>query len=150
MKKNIELKDYLPLVRKPSRYTGGEINAVRKDRGTVEITIALAFPDTYEIGISHLGLQILYQILNGDHRIACERVYAPWVDMEALMREKGFPLTTLESAIPLNECDVIGFSLQYELAYTNVLAMLDLGGVPLRAAERREGDPLPELWGHHT
>jgi radical SAM family uncharacterized protein/radical SAM-linked protein len=140
--KSVELKDYLPLVRKPSRYTGGEINAVRKDRTTTRLTIALAFPDTYEIGISHLGLQILYQILNGDHRIACERVYAPWTDMEALMREKGFPLATLESATPLTECDVIGFSLQYELGYTNVLAMLDLGGVPLRAVERREADPL--------
>ncbi|MCP3677995.1 MAG: TIGR03960 family B12-binding radical SAM protein [Deltaproteobacteria bacterium] len=140
--KSVELKDYLPLVRKPSRYTGGEINAVRKDRTTTRLTIALAFPDTYEIGISHLGLQILYQILNGDSRIACERVYAPWVDMEALMREKGFPLTTLESATPLNECDVIGFSLQYELTYTNALAMLDLGGVPLRAADRSEVDPL--------
>ncbi|MFQ5585896.1 MAG: TIGR03960 family B12-binding radical SAM protein, partial [Thermodesulfobacteriota bacterium] len=136
------LKDYLPLVQRPARYIGGEINAVKKERTTVKLTFALAFPDTYEIGISHLGLQILYQILNMDPRIACERVYAPWIDMETLLREKGVPLSTLESGIPLSECDVIGFSLQYELAYTNVLAMLDLGGVPLRAAERGAEDPL--------
>lgn len=113
-----------------------------KDPSKVRLAIALAFPDTYEIGMSHLGLQILYQILNGVDDIACERVYAPWKDMEALMREKGAPLTTLESGRPLREFDIVGFSLQYELSYTNILQMLDLSGIPFYSRERGEGDPI--------
>ena len=136
------IKDYLPLVRRPSRYIGGEVNSVVKDLSTVELKFGLAFPDAYEVGMSHLGIQILYQILNARDEVACERVFAPWPDMEALLRDKGERLRTLESSIALGELDVLGFSLQYELSYTNVLNMLDLGGIPLKAAERLASDPF--------
>ncbi len=140
--KELDIKDYLPLVRKPSRYIGGEINSIIKDLSKVKLTFGLGFPDAYEVGMSHLGMQILYQILNGRDGIACERVYAPWKDMEALMRDKGASLATLESSIPLNKLDIMGFSLQYELSFTNILAMLDLGGIPLAAKERKQADPF--------
>jgi radical SAM superfamily enzyme YgiQ (UPF0313 family) len=140
--KEINITDYLPLVRKPSRYVGGEVNSVKKDLSKVKLTFGLAFPDTYEVGMSHLGLQILYQILNSREAFACERVFAPWADMEKLLREKDIPLATLESGIPLNELDVIGFSLQYELSYTNVLNMLELGRIPLFASERVNENPF--------
>lgn len=136
------VKDYLPLVRKPARYIGGEVNSVKKDLSRVSVRFALAFPDAYEVGMSHLGLQILYQILNSRDDIACERVFAPWTDMEALLRAKGLPLTTLESGVPLKDFDIVGFSLQYELSYTNVLNMLDLGGIPLFARDRTKEDPF--------
>jgi len=138
----IDIKQFLPLVRRPSRYIGGEINSIKKDLSAVGLRYALAFPDSYEVGMSHLGMQILYQILNSNEKIACERVFAPWADMEALLRSKGLPLTTLESSLPLSDFDIIGFSLQYELSYTNVLMMLELGGVPLRAADRGDADPF--------
>ncbi len=137
-----EIKKYLPLVRKPSRYIGGEVNSVKKDPARVKLRFGLGFPDAYEVGMSHLGIQILYQVLNAREDIAAERVFAPWADMEALLREKGAPLTTLESGIPLRELDIMGFSLQYELSYTNILNMLDLGGIPLMSADRGEGDPF--------
>jgi len=137
-----ELKRELGKVEKPARYTGGEVNSVRKDPAHVEVRFALAFPDVYEVGASHLGSHILYSILNGRDDTACERAYAPWPDMEALLRRKGWPLYTLESFTPLSEFDIVGFSLQYELTYTNVLAMLDLGGIPLRTSERAEGESL--------
>lgn len=136
------IKDLLPLVRRPSRYIGGEVNSIKKDLSKVRLTFGMGFPDAYEIGMSHLGIQILYQILNARHDIACERVYAPWTDMEALLRNKGLRLYTLESAIPLNELDIMGFSLQYELSYTNVVNMLDLGGIPLWSKDRKKGDPF--------
>ncbi|MBI5561834.1 MAG: TIGR03960 family B12-binding radical SAM protein [Deltaproteobacteria bacterium] len=136
------IKPFLPLVRRPSRYIGGEINSVRKDLSKVRLKFGLAFPDAYEIGMSHLGIQILYQTLNAREDIACERVFAPWTDMEALLREKGFRLATLESGIPLNVLGILGFSLQYELSFTNVLNMLDLGGIPLESDERAQGDPF--------
>lgn len=136
------LKDFLPLVRRPARYIGGEINSIKKDLSKVRLTFGLAFPDAYEVGMSHLGIQILYQTLNGREDIACERVFAPWTDMEAVLRGRGLKLATLESVIPLNELGIIGFSLQYELSYTNILNMLDLGGVPLEARERRVQDPF--------
>ena len=135
-------EDILLAVEKPSRYTGGEVNAVKKDRGACELSVALAFPDTYEVGMSHLGLQILYAILNQHPRILAERCYAPWPDMEGQMRRHGLALASLESQTPLNRFDIVGFSLQYELSYTNVLNMLDLGGIPLRAADRNDGHPL--------
>ncbi len=138
----INIKDYLPLVRRPSRYIGGEVNSVVKDLSTVALKFGLGFPDAYEVGMSHLGIQILYQTLNARDDIAAERVFAPWGDMEALLRDKGERLATLESAIALNELDILGFSLQYELSYTNVLNMLDLGSIPLKAAERKDSDPL--------
>ena len=137
-----ELFKLLPLVRKPSRYTGGEVNEVTKDHGSVKLLFALAFPDAYEIGMSHLGLQILYQTMNKMDEVACERVFAPWGDMERLLRERGGALATLESGTPLKDMDVVGFSLQYELLATNMLNMLDLGGVPLRSASRTDGDPI--------
>ena len=131
----------LPLVQKPGRYTGGEINSIVKT-GTKFLRFALAFPDLYEIGMSHLGLQILYAILNADPEIAAERVFSPWPDMEHQMRTAAMPLLSNETHTPLARFDVIGFSLQYELTYTNVLNMLDLSGIALRSADRDRGAPL--------
>jgi radical SAM family uncharacterized protein/radical SAM-linked protein len=132
----------LPTVEKPARYTGGEWNSIRKSPEDIHTRIALCFPDTYEIGMSHLGLKILYGLLNNYEGWAAERIYAPWPDMEARLRERGIPLLSLESYTPIREFDIVGFSLQYELTYTNVLTMLDLGGIPLRTAERALDDPL--------
>jgi radical SAM family uncharacterized protein/radical SAM-linked protein len=130
------LRDLLPLVEKPSRYLGNEVNAVYKDLGSVRLKIALAFPDLYDIGMSHLGIQILYHILNRDPNIAAERVFAPGLDLAGQMKQSGAQLCSLESATPLSRFDVIGFSLLYELNYSNVLMMLALAGVPFRAADR--------------
>ncbi|MFQ5465883.1 MAG: TIGR03960 family B12-binding radical SAM protein [Thermodesulfobacteriota bacterium] len=141
-KERMDIKAYLPLVRKPSRYIGGEVGSVVKDLSGVSLTFGLGFPDVYEVGMSHLGIQILYQILNAREDIACERVFAPWTDMERLLRDRGALLATLENGIPLADLDVMGISLQYELSFTNVLAMLDLGGIRLRAADRKAGDPF--------
>ena len=135
--------DFLHRVEKPSRYLGGEYHEVRKgDDAQVEARVCLAFPDAYEIGMSHLGTKILYGILNKDPRIACERAFSPWLDCEGEIRARGLRLVTLESASPLATFDVIGMSLQYELTYTNVLNILDLAGLPLRAASRGDGEPL--------
>jgi radical SAM family uncharacterized protein len=132
----------LPLVEKPGRYLGNERGAVRKDLGRVRLRFALAFPEVYEIAQSHLGLQILYDVLNRRHDVAAERVYAPWPDLEALLRRRGLPLVSLESHLPLADFHVVGMSLQYELTYTNLLTMLELGRIPLRTAARGPGDPL--------
>ena len=137
-----ELDSILPLVEKPARYVGGEWNAVHKTSAEIDTRIALCFPDTYEIGMSHLGLKILYSLLNKNERWAAERVYAPWPDMEARLRERGIPLLSLESYTPLHDFDVVGFSLQYEMTYTNVLTMLDLGGIPIHTRERGLDAPL--------
>ncbi len=133
---------FLHQVEKPSRYLGGEYQEARKDPATVDARVCLAFPDVYEIGMSHLGTKILYGILNKHPRIACDRAFAPWVDCEAQIRQRGLSLLTLESTEPLSAYDVIGISLQYELTYTNVLNLIDLGGLPLRAAERGDAAPL--------
>lgn len=132
----------LPLVSKPSRYLGNEFHAIRKtpDRGTVQWCLIL--PEVYEIGMSHWGLKILYEILNRRPDSLAERAYAPWFDMEAQMRRQGIPLFSLESRRPLREFDFVGFSLQYELTYTNILNCLDLAGIPLRAEDRGRSDPL--------
>ena len=135
-------KEILNSVQKPVRYLGNEWNVIRKSRGEAHKRVALCFPDTYEIGMSHLGLRILYSILNKRYDIAAERVYTPWFDMEAKLRENKLPLVSLETQTPLSEFDVVGFSLQYELEYTNILAMLDLGGIPLRSKDRSEEHPL--------
>jgi len=127
-------------VEKPARYMGGEMGAKKKDNA--DLRFILAFPDVYEVGMSHLGLKILYAILNDVDWVAAERVYAPWPDMEEMLRRDGIPLATLESGLPLKEADVIGFTLQYELSYTNILNMLELAGIPLLARERGEGFPL--------
>jgi len=132
----------LARVAKPARYTGGEWNSIKKDHDRVHSTFALAFPDVYEVGMSHLGLKILYDVLNRRPDTVAERVYAPWPDMEAEMRGGGIPLYTLESFRPVADFDVVGFTLQYELSYTNILNMLDLAGIPLLAAERDDRHPL--------
>jgi radical SAM family uncharacterized protein/radical SAM-linked protein len=133
---------FVHLVQKPARYLGGEFGARRKDWDAVEARVCLAFPDVYDIGMSHLGFKILYKVLNDDARTVAERAYAPWIDMEAQLRARELPLVSCESARPLRDFDVVGFSLQFELTYTNVLMMLDLGGIPLRSDARGEDDPL--------
>lgn len=139
--------DILSSVQKPARYTGGEFASIIKPVEEVETTICLAFPDVYEVGMSYLGFKILYHLLNQQQGVQAERVYAPWIDMEAKMRERKIPLRTLETKKTLKECDIVGFTLQYELSYTNILNMLDLGGVPVVAAERSEADPLVIVGG---
>ena len=139
---NRALEQILPRVQKPARYTGGEYNAVVKDRRQADLRYALCFPDTYEIGMSNLGLRILYGVMNGMEGVWCERVFAPWTDMEEEMRRAGISLYGLESGDPISGFDIIGFSLGYEMAYTNVLNMLDLAGLPLRSADRPGLAPL--------
>ena len=136
------IQDILPDVDRPSRYLGGEINAIRKDLDRVDLRIALAFPDLYEIGTSHFGLQILYDLLNRRDDIAAERVFAPAPDMERQLRQRRVPLASLESGLPLARYDIIGFSLLYELNYTGVLNMLDLSGIPLYSRDRDAGHPF--------
>jgi len=136
------LDEILPTVEKPVRYMGGEYNAIRKSPASARVRVALCLPDTYEIGMSHLGLKILYSILNRRPDIAAERVFTPWVDMEAALRARRLPLVSLETYTPIRDFDVLGFSLQYEMQYTNVLTVLDLSGIPLRASERALRDPL--------
>ena len=136
------LDDILPFVEKPSRYLGSEINIVRKDLDRVKLRFALAFPDLYEIGTSHFGMQILYHILNADPDIAAERVFAPGVDMETLLRDTGRSLFSLESRESVSSFDIVGFSLLYELNYTNILTILDLAQIPFLASERDTNDPL--------
>ena len=132
----------LPLVSKPSRYIGAEVNSCIKDPAGIDLRVALCFPDTYEVGISHLGLKVLYGALNRRPEFYAERAYCPWPDMEEKMREQGVLLTTLETGTPLSEMDIVGFTLQYELSYTNILTMLDLAGIPLESSLRDEGHPL--------
>lgn len=139
--------DILSSVQKPARYTGGEFGSIIKPAEETEVTIALAFPDVYEVGMSYLGFKILYHLLNKEAGVQAERVYAPWIDMEAKMRERNIPLRTLETEKTLAECDIVGFTLQYELSYTNILNMLELGGVPVLAAERGEEDPFVIVGG---
>ena len=131
------LEKILLKVQKPGRYVGGELNCVIKDKAAIDVRFAFCFPDIYEVGMSHLGMKILYSCLNRMEGVWCERVFAPWTDMEALMREKDIPLYALESGDPVKDFDIIGFTLQYELSYSNVLNMLDLAGVPLLASERQ-------------
>ncbi len=136
------MKEFLSLVSKPVRYLGREVNSIRKDLSQVKLKFCLAFPDVYEVGMSHLGIQILYHILNGRKGVACERAFAPWGDMEKVLRDKRIPLSSLESSIPLNQFDIIGFSLQYELCFTNVLNMLDLSNIPLFSTDRDNRFPI--------
>ncbi len=142
MNKENTLEDILERVEKPGRYIGGEWNSVRKDPEAVEARIALVFPDVYEIGMSYLGQRILYDILNAHPRLLAERVFAPWPDLEETLRLRRRPLFSLENKLPLKSFDILGFSLLYELNYSNILTILDLGGIPLLAEEREEGDPL--------
>lgn len=137
-----QLEKMLRKVEKPARYTGGEVNSVKKDPEQVSVRFGFAFPDTYEIGMSYMGMQILYNILNRNEKIYCERIFAPAEDMEALMREEGRKLFTLETFTSVDELDIVGFTLQYELSYTNVLNILDLSGIPLHSADRGEEFPV--------
>ena len=136
------LESLLQRVQKPARYTGGEWNSIVKDWNACDVRVAFAYPDLYDIGMSNLGLGILYDIVNRREGMLAERVFAPWADMEAVMRAEGIPLWSLETRHPLGEFDVIGFSLSYEATYTNILNMLDLAGLPVRASERDDSHPL--------
>lgn len=138
----VSFERLLSKVTKPARYTGGEWNEVRKDHDAVEVLFALAFPDVYEVGMSHLGLRLLYHELNKRPDTAAERVFSPWVDMEAAMRQAGRPLFALESRAPVRDFDLVGVTLQYEMSFTNILNLLDLAGIPLLAAERGPDDPF--------
>lgn len=133
---------FLHRVTKPARYLGGEHGEIVKSWDSVDCRICLAFPDLYDIGMSHLGFKILYSIINKHPKLLAERMYAPWTDMEAQLREQSEPLRSLESWRPLGDFDIVGFSLQFELTYTNILLILELGGVPLRSHDRNEDDPL--------
>ncbi|NFP92574.1 TIGR03960 family B12-binding radical SAM protein [Clostridium sporogenes] len=134
--------DVLFRVEKPARYIGGELNSYNKDLKDIDIRYAFCFPDVYEVGMSHLGMKILYYILNERKDTFCERVFAPWPDMEKIMREENIPLYGLESKDPIKDFDFIGFTLQYEMSYTNILNMLDLAGVTIKASERGEEEPI--------
>jgi radical SAM family uncharacterized protein/radical SAM-linked protein len=136
------LKEFLSIVSKPVRYLGREIHSIRKDPAEVKLKFCLAFPDVYEVGMSHLGIQILYHILNTKREVACERAFAPWGDMENVLRKRGIPLSSLESSVPLDQFDIVGFSLQYELCLTNVLSMLDLSNIPLFSTDRDSRFPI--------
>ena len=133
-----KMEAILSRVQKPARYVGGEWGSVMKDKKNIDLRFAFCFPDTYEVAMSHLGSRILYGLLNDQKGIWCERVCAPWIDMEAEMREAGLPLYGLESGDPLSDFDIIAFTLQYELSFSNILNMLDLGGIPVLAKDRTE------------
>lgn len=142
MEVNKELDRLLKKVEKPARYIGGEVNSIVKAPAEVEVRFGFAFPDLYEIGMSYLGMQILYDILNKEQTVFCERIFAPAQDMEAAMRQEKLELFTLETKTPIKELDLIGFTLQYELSYTNVLNMLELGGIPIGREDRSEDHPI--------
>ena len=130
------LERILPTVQKPARYVGGEYNEIRKDRSAVRTRVAFCFPDTYEIGMSNIGMRILYGIMNEIDGVWCERVFAPWGDMEEAMRKHHLPLFALESHDAVAEFDLIAFTIGYEMSYTNILNMLDLAGIPLHSKDR--------------
>lgn len=134
--------DILLNIEKPARYIGGEVNSVMKDKSEVDIRFAMCFPDVYEIGMSHLGIQILYDIFNRREDVWCERVYSPWTDLDKVMREQHIPLFALESQDPIKTFDFLGITIQYEMCYTNILQVLELGQIPMHAKERTEEDPI--------
>ena len=137
-----EVEKILLKVQKPGRYVGGELNSVIKDKSKVDLRYAFCFPDTYEIGMSHLGMKILYSLVNEREDAWCERVFAPWVDMEEQMRKNDIPLYALESGDPVKDFDMVGFTLQYELSFSNVLNMLSLAKIPLYSKDRESLTPL--------
>ncbi|NLZ53214.1 MAG: TIGR03960 family B12-binding radical SAM protein [Thermoanaerobacteraceae bacterium] len=137
-----QLERLLPQVSKPTRYMGNEYNSIIKDLSSIKVHIALAFPDVYEVGMSHLGIQILYHLLNEYPDIYAERVFTPWVDFEALIRKEGIPLFSLESKTAISQFDFLGFTLQYEMSYTNIVNMLDLSNIPIFSKDRNESHPL--------
>ena len=135
-------EEILMQVEKPARYIGNEVNAVMKNAEEVEVRFAMCFPDVYDIGMSHLGIQILYDMLNKMPDVYCERVYSPWTDLDAIMREKHIPLFAIESQDPVKDFDILGITLQYEMCYTNILQILDLSGIPLHGSDRTWDDPI--------
>src|SRR5690625_1529931 len=137
-----KLDKVLSQVLKPARYIGMEQNSIVKDLDKASVKFAFCFPDVYEVGMSHLGLHILYNLINEREDYVCERVFSPWVDMEEKMREEKLPLFTLENKVPVNDFDFLGFTFQYEMSYTNILNILDLAGIPLYSKERTDTDPL--------
>lgn len=142
MGKNAEFEHSLMKVEKPARYVGGELNSVKKDPEKVDVNFALCFADTYEIGMSHLGINLLYEVINALPGIWAQRVFCPWTDMLSQLKESGEPLRSLEAGMPLCEFDIVGINLSYEMCYTNVLAMLDLGKIPMLAKDRSDHDPV--------
>lgn len=146
----LQLEKMLSRVEKPGRYVGGELNSVVKDKSNIDVRFAFCFPDSYEVGMSHLGIKILYSCLNQMENVWCERCFAPWEDMEKQLRENGLPLFALESRDPLCDFDIIGFTMQYELSYTNVLNMLDLANVPIFSKDRSNQQPIVVMGGPCT
>ena len=143
----IKLEQCLKKVQKPARYIGNEFNSVHKEWTPDTVSVAFCFPDVYEVGMSHLGMKILYHMLNDKQDTVCERVFAPWDDMEQEMRKEGIPLLSLESAKPVKDFDLVGFTLQYEMSYSNIINMLDLAKIPLRTKERKLSDPFIHCGG---
>ncbi|MDE6707446.1 MAG: B12-binding domain-containing radical SAM protein, partial [Oscillospiraceae bacterium] len=133
-----KIEKFLLDVQKPSRYTGGEVGEIIKDKSEIDVRFAFCFPDIYDVGMSHLGMKILYSLMNERENYWCERVFAPWVDMEKIMRQEHILLYALESGDAIKDFDFIGFTLQYEMSYTNILNMLDLAGVPILQKDRGE------------
>ena len=141
--RKLALNDEILLnIEKPARYIGNEINSVMKDKEKVAIRFAMCFPDVYEIGMSHLGIQILYDMFNRREDTWCERVYSPWIDLDRIMREQHIPLFALESQDPIQDFDFLGITIQYEMCYTNILQVLDLSNIPLFASDRTDEDPV--------
>ena len=134
--------DILMQLDKPARYIGNELNMVKKDPSKVDIRFAMCFPDVYEIGMSHLGIQILYEMFNRRDDVYCERVYSPWPDLHKIMKEEDIPLFALETQDPIKDFDFVGITLQYEMCYTNILQILDLAQIPLWQKDRSDQDPI--------
>ena len=127
-------------IEKPARYIGNEVNSIMKNKNEVDIRFAMCFPDVYEIGMSHLGIQILYDMFNRRDDVWCERVYSPWTDLDTIMRKEGIPLFALESQDPIREFDFLGITIQFEMCYTNILQILELSQIPLHSCDRAEND----------
>lgn len=137
-----KIESMLENVQKAPRYAGGEMNAVHKCWDEMSLKFAFCFPDTYEIGMSHLGMKILYSLINSREDYLCERVFMPWLDMIDLMKKEDVPLFSIESRKPVGEFDIVGFTLQYEMSYSNVIAMLNMARIPLLAKDRKRDDPI--------
>ena len=141
--RKLALSDEILLkISQPARYIGGEVNMVKKDPSKVAVRFAMCFPDVYEIGMSHLGIQILYDMFNRRDDVYCERVYSPWMDLDPIMREQKIPLFAVESQDPIKKFDFLGITIQYEMCYTNILQVLELSQIPLHAEDRTEEDPI--------
>ena len=142
MRKQALSDEILLKIEKPARYIGNEVNSVTKDLSQIDIRFAMCFPDVYEIGMSHLGIQILYDMFNQWEDVYCERVYSPWMDLDKIMREQNIPLFALESQDPIKDFDFLGITIQYEMCYTNILQVLELSKIPLEASERTWEHPI--------